>query len=321
MSRRPARGAAVPLALLAALLAVVVAREASAGDAARPPCPVAPASATCAPRWRVQATGVATFSPAVDLEDDRGDVAVRRGGFDVLTTYEVSPRWTVGFDLGAERSTYDFSDPARLVPGAGRLFEEGTTVYVAPGLKLTLDDTWAFAGAVTVSTGFAPGADASDGTTASVVATVRRRVSSSLAVLVGGLYSTSLEDDPTIVPIVTIMGAGPSEGPVRFEFRGAGLRATYALSERVAVAASARYVRREFRLAATDRVPEGVFRDVRVPVSLELDLRPRPNVTISGAVGVNAYADLRFDDRDGNELVDAQADVGLWFGLSATIRF
>lgn len=319
MSPRPA---AVLAALLGGLVAVAaLAREAAADDGCRPPCPAAPDTAACAPRWRVQATGVATYAPAADLEDDRGDLAVRRGGFDVLTTYEVSPRWTLGFDLGAERSTYDFSDPARLVPGAGRLFEEGTTVYVAPGLKFTPDDTWAFAGAVTVSTGFAPGADASDGTTASVVATVRRRVSSGLAVLVGGLYSTSLEDDATLVPIVTIMGAGPSEGPVRFEFRGAGLRATWALSPRVALAASARYVRREFRLAATDRVPEGVFRDVRVPVSLELDLRPRPNVTFSGAVGINAYADVRFDDRDGNELVDAQADIGLWFGVSATIRF
>lgn len=318
---RPARGAAVLVALLATLVAVAHARAATADDAVRPPCPAAPDTAACAPRWRVQATGVATFSPAADLEDDRGDVAVRRGGFDVLTTYEVSPRWTVGFDLGAERSTYDFSDPARLVPGAGRLFEEGTTVYVAPGLKFTPNDTWAFAGAVTVSTGFAPGADTSDGTTASIVATVRRRVSPGLAVLVGGLYSTSLDDDATLVPIVTLMGAGPSEGPVRFEFRGAGLRATYALSPRVALAASARYVRREFRLAATDRLPEGVFRDVRVPVSLEIDLRPRPNVTFSAAIGVNAYADLRFDDRDGHEVVDARADVGLWFGISATVRF
>ncbi len=262
------------------------------------------------------------WSLPVGLEGDRGDVAVRRAGLDVLTTYEVSPRLTLGFDVGAERSTYRFSDRDRVVAGVGRLFEEGTTAYGTTGCKVTPSDAWSYAVALTVATGFAPGGNPADGTTASVVATVKRRLSPSLALLVGGLYATSIEDDATIVPIVAVTGAGDGPGgPVRFEFRGAGVRAAYALSPRWSVAVAARYVKREFRMASDDRLPEGVFRDVRVPVSVEFDLHPTPDVTISGAVGVNAYADLRFDDRRGHEVVEAQADVGFWFALSATFRF
>lgn len=318
LSSAPLSSAQPPSALSSAPLSSTQPPSARASSAPRLPQEGSPPAS----RWKVQASAVGAWSLPVGLEGDRGDVEVRRAGFDVLTTYEVSSRLSVGFDVGAERSTYRFSDRDRVVAGVGRLFEEGTTAYVTPGFKVTLDDNWSYGAAVTVATGFAPGADPADGTTASVMATVRRRLSPSLALMVGGLYATNIEDDPLIVPIVVVLGAGDGPGgPVRFEFRGAGVRAAYPLSPRVSVAAAVRYMNRGFRMASDDRLSEGVFRDVRVPLSVEFDLHPTRSVTISGAVGVNAYADLRFEDRRGNEVVEAQADVGFWFALSATFRF
>lgn len=290
-------------------------------DLPRPPCPPCPSCADVAPRLRVQATATTTWALAAGLDDDRGDLTVGRAGVDVLVAWDATPRVTVGLDVGVEEARYDLSRPDLVVPGPGRLLETATTAYVTPGVRVRPDDLWTLSAAVTVATGFAPGAAPEDGVTSSVVVTARRRVSAALALTAGVLVSTALEDDPTVVPIVWLSGASPTAGPVRFEFRGAGLRASYDVSDRLALAVSARYVRRDVRLADDDRLPGGVARDVRVPVSVEVDVRPTPDLVVTAAVGLHAYAALRFLDRDGHEVADAQADVGAWFGLAVTLRF
>jgi hypothetical protein len=89
----------------------------------------------------------------------------------------------------------------------------------------------------------------------------------------------------------------------------------------VAVGAFAGYWSRDFRMAPDDRIPEGVFRERRVPVGLSLDWRPTPFLAVSLEGGCFVWTRLDFCDARGGVLRRLEGDPAPFFSLSATLRF
>ncbi|MCC7139230.1 MAG: hypothetical protein IT460_12485 [Planctomycetes bacterium] len=296
----------------AAAVALAWAAPARAADA--------PCAAPCAPPERPRALGTAGFLPGVPLEDDRGDVSVARYALDLEGEHRLGARWKATWGVGVQRADYRFEDADRLVPGDGRLLDEAWRVSVAPGVSWDATDDWRLSAAFGVTATFAPGADVLDATTGSVLATVRRRLSPSRGVTVGAVVATNLEDSATIVPVAWVDGGDGPTGAVRVEFRGAGVRVLFDVTDRLALGASARYDRLDVRLAEHDRVPDGVFRDVRVPVGVELEWRASARVRVGGAVGLDVWREVSVDDRHGRTIVEAeQAEPGVWFGFGVSV--
>jgi hypothetical protein len=126
------------------------------------------------------------------------------------------------------------------------------------------------------------------------------------------------------VPIVSFGGAGggaKGEGGagLRVALRGAGVGVAYGLSDRFALGATVGYDRHEYRLAGSDRVEDGVFRDLRIPVTLDADWRPTRRVTLTASLGVNVYTEMEVDDEDGHRVARFTAGPSLVAGLHVVV--
>ncbi|HVG94931.1 MAG TPA: hypothetical protein VND21_10825, partial [Planctomycetota bacterium] len=105
----------------------------------------------------------------------------------------------------------------------------------------------------------------------------------------------------------------------RVGLRGAGVGVAYGLSDRFAVGLAVGYDRHEYRMAGSDRIEDGVFRDLRIPVTVEADWRPTPRVTLTASLGVNVYTEIEFDDEDGDRVDRFTAGPSLVAGLYVAI--
>src|SRR5439155_18703744 len=128
-----------------------------------------------------------------------------------------------------------------------------------------------------------------------------------------------LEDTWAVFPILDIEGM--STGSVKFDVRGTGVRAGIPLAPCLSLGLSARYDRRDWRLAQGDRVPEGVFRDIRVAAGVDLEWRPRPSLAVSVGTWLNAYHEIRVDDRHGDRVTAFEADPSFMIAASVSISF
>ena len=130
---------------------------------------------------------------------------------------------------------------------------------------------------------------------------------------------TTLEDSARLWPIVDIEGI--SSGRFGLEAWLDEVRATYRFSPAFKAGLAGRWERRDFRLAEDDRVPAGVFRDYRASVGLHAAWKPSESVSVQGTLWLDAYQEVRVDDRDGDEVTRFEAEPSPALELSVTIRF
>jgi hypothetical protein len=103
---------------------------------------------------------------------------------------------------------------------------------------------------------------------------------------------------------------------------GFNVRVGKKLTDELAVSVFGGYQNREYRLDEDNLIPEGVLRDTRVPVGVELDYRPGENIVLRAAGGAVVWQETQIDDKDGDDVFEeAQDGPTLFVALSASITF
>jgi hypothetical protein len=302
---------------LAAVLAVALAAPALAE-------PPSPACDACPPLSdeRGSSLRLAPYAeqgfPA-DLERDRGTIGVRRAGLLGTAAFPVASRARLRLQFGAERAFVDLSDPDEVVAGNGRLLDDALSLRLEPRLDVFVGGDWTLSAGPILGSSGALGARFEDTLTYGGTAAVRFPLGGDRTMRVGASVETALEDTLSIFPVFEI--GGLSTGGLSVEGRGTGVRASLPLSPRFDVGAAARYDRRDWRLAEDDRVPGGVFRDIRVAVGLDLEWKPSRCVVLAVAAWWTVYHEVRVDERDGDRVTAFEADGSWMVSLGASVLF
>lgn len=250
-----------------------------------------------------------------------GSVRTLRGGWDAHVGWRTGERSGLSLNLHQEASFYSFTNATGLVPGSGSdapfndVYETsiGSTLCVAASERTS----WVSSAALT----FAGEDNAALGKSLSVcmLTGLRYRVRDDVTIE-GGLAAVSLlEDDPWLVPYVGFdwdMGAGwrlSASGP-RVEF-------SKELGREWTLGAIAQYEVRQYRLNASNPLPDGVLRDQQIDLGLEIAWRPQPDTRLSIEGGMVGWRELQFLDRDGNKVSETEADPAPFASLRLHFGF
>lgn len=275
--------------------------------------------------WALSGAGSYTFG--ADLEDDRGDVAITRGGAELTLAVPVSETTRVNVGLTNEWSWYDFGRgdaPIAVVGG-----EEGTEVYVpfsqvtslrlSPGFLTILNRQWAIIGGVTIDASGETDADVGESLIVSGFAGARYAVNEKLALTFGLSAATQLEDDVRVLPLLGVQWEF-AEG-WSFLIAGPGARVIWMPTEKLDLSVSVSYEGRSFRLSDDASIRDGVVRDRRVVAGVQAQYAVLEWLTVRGEVGVVGWSELEFDDRDGDGLGTYTVDPTGYVGASLTARW
>ncbi len=287
-----------------------------------PPIPEAVAVETRESTVRLTSTLTRGFP--TDMDGDRGTLSLLRALVEVEGTIPTSSRFTWKWGAQAEMDHYQWSDVNRVVPGTGRLLDEGWMFRAGPGIEWEINDTFSVTTGIFGESALVSGVTFWDTLSFGGFATVRFRATQGLGVRLGVSARTNIGGSAFIVPIFGVDGGDTSKkgkgpkNPLRFSVRGSGCRLGYAFTESIGVGIAARYDRRDWRLAPDDRVPHGIVRDTRIPIGVDLEWTIRPGLSLDLEVGAEVYHEVEVDDRYGHRITIFEADPAPYLALSAT---
>lgn len=260
------------------------------------------------------------YAFATSLEDDRGDVAVSRAGFESSLFIPAFERTVFSLTLLNEWSWYDFSRGDNpVVAGVNKPFSQVTTVRLTPGVVVELDDRWSVQGGLFADFSGEADVNLGDAGTYGGFVSVRYAFSDRLSVVGGVSVRSVLEDDVRVLPVIGI--DWDITDRLNLATRGPGVRLTYFFSRDLDVSLLASYESRDFRLDRDSAISDGVVRDQRVTVGIQAQYAVRPWLILRAEVGVVAWGELGFDDRDGDRLERLTTDPTPYVGASLTLRF
>lgn len=262
-----------------------------------------------------------SYTFAADLEDNRGEYAVSRAGFEYTMFVPAGEKLSLTLGLANEWSWYDFSsdNPTGVAGGSQKPFSEVTTVRFTPAFVYKVDETWTVFGGPSIEASGEPDAEVDESLTYGGILGVRYKVSETLALTGGIAARTSLEDDVFVVPLIGVEWEF-AEG-WQLATRGTALRVTWSATESLDLSAQVSYEGREYRLSDDAVIAGGVVRDRRVTAGVQAQWTPRPWLTLRGEAGLVAWSELEFDDRDGNGIDTLDADPTGYLGASVSFRF
>ncbi len=239
----------------------------------------------------------------------RGEYSSRRLTLTGRWARDLSSRVQVVTDLAFERGRYEFSAAAGL-PGTGSLGGDVTGLRAGVTAAWSLSRPFGVVGGVFARSNFADGADLADGICPGVVGAVRLKLGSLPDVYLGAEYEEGLEGDSSITPVGG-MGGGGGDGARsrwRIQARGAGVAIWYLLSPTWAVGLSGGYERRDIRLAPDDRLADGVLRERRLPIGVDVAWRRGERLSLSFSAGASLYNKVTLVGSDGREVLDVNTD-------------
>ncbi|MGE3108576.1 MAG: DUF6268 family outer membrane beta-barrel protein [Phycisphaerales bacterium] len=282
--------------------------------------PTADAPADPAPRaWTFEVRGAGSYTFAADIDDSPGDVRIARAGFGVGVGIPIGDRSTLTFDIDEEASWYLFDNAGGLVPGSTDPVELVLSTDLGLRFSSRINPEWSwFLGGLAEFAG-EPDVDVGDAATFGGYGGVRYQVSERFAVSAGLGAKSRLEDDALVIPVLGVDWQITDRVSLKTE--GTRVRLSAKLSETLAVSLAGGWELREFRLRDDGPLPDGVFRDTRVPISISLDFRPSHAVRISVFGGVVVWQEFRFDDRSGDEVSETNTDPAPFIGISAAFSF
>lgn len=287
---------------------------AAASDAASP----IPAARQGPPRlsFELGARGTLIFNSSV--ED--GDVTVSRVRPTLGVSYVIDERTRLNASLEFEYSNYDFSGNTQLGPRPDRPWRD---VY-REGLFLTLiravDERWSYV--VGAIAGFAHEEDAKIGDSfeGGGFVAVNYAFSESLRLGLGVGVFSQIEDDVLIIPVPTVDWTF-AQGWRLTNNNRPGIFVEYIPSEQWKLTAGAEWQTRDFRLAEDGPIPNGVGRDRRVPLSLEVAYTPSRTLELAARAGVDLMVNYRVADSSGNRIAKSDGDPAPFVALSLSYRF
>lgn len=255
-----------------------------------------------------------------NIRDSGSDVLVSNNGFDARLVWKVNADLRLVFGLGGEVSFYDWGGSTAVFPGGSESFEDvygGNILLVA---RQTITGPWSgIVGAIGRAQGESD-ADFADSVTAGGFVAAGYNFSEAAWIDFGIAFLTRLEDDALVIPYFNVRL--PINDRVRFEMGGLDAAIVAKVSDSFEVALKGRVEYRDFRL--DDSRPawsDGIVRDLRVPVGLELAWKPIAGLTLAIEGGVAVYQEYEFLDSDGDHLSDVKTEPAPYIGLRFEYTF
>ncbi|MBI1190535.1 MAG: hypothetical protein GC200_07650 [Tepidisphaera sp.] len=267
-----------------------------------------------------------SYSATADFHNNRGSLSTARGGGRLGVRVPIEERRAVGFSFTGEYSNYDFSNASGF-PGsaADGPWKDVTILTVEVNYVAPIKEKWSYFVGLSGDASYERGADFDKSLTLSGAGGVAYQVSDDLRLGFGLAAGSRLEDDPYVVPIVTVdwqidekwsLSSSPGFGS-----RTAGVELTYAVTEDLKVGLAAGFEDREFRLDRNGPIPSGVGRDYRLPVAVTAHWRVDPQVELSLGVGANVWGQVRAENSNGDRITEEDLGPGFFVGGRASFRF
>lgn len=255
-----------------------------------------------------------------DIDHGGGDFNETRFGLTAERPFNLNDRWRLSPIVGYRFSAYDFS---RTEP-----WDDVHQLRATVTLRHALNEQWAVFAGPTVGFAGESGADTGDAFTYGGVVGATYQVNKQLAIGGGVGFTTELEDNITVRPVVIVywqfherwtlesgyFDAAGSGGP------GAEIR--YRINDRWSVSGGGQYQENRFRLEA-DRGParDGVGEDSLVPVYAKVTWQMNQHAAVELLGGVSLAGELRVENRQGHTLSKEDYDPAALFGLRAVLTF
>jgi hypothetical protein len=267
-------------------------------------------------RWRLEATGEHTFEQ--DL-DGPGDVALSRSGLEGSLSAPLADGLRAGLFAGYEWARYDFDGATGLAPGRSDPWDDLHQATLGASLDVEGSERWSFFARLGATWAGETDASLGGGLTYQGFGGARWRFRDDLAFTLGLLGLSRLEDDPIVVPILGIDWRITDR--LRFYTPGPGLALAATLADHWELAVSAGWETRDYRLdGGRPGLPDGVVRDDRVPLALELAYRRGP-ARLALRAGATLYQEFEIDDRTGDGISRVETDPAPFLGIRGGLRF
>jgi hypothetical protein len=271
------------------------------------------------PSFDLTLTPAGEFSFQADLKDGPGDVSVSRAGLNLTLNAAATQQLRFGLSTEIEGSWYDFKNATTLIPGTSDPFSDMYLVRISPSAMYHFSQQWAVIGGAIIEIAGESDADVGDSFTGGGFGGARYAFSEDLAVTLGVVVKSTLEDDPYVFPLNSVEWQITPD--VRFTTAGPGARITANLDKQWGVFFQGGYQLREYRLDDTNILPEGVVRDRRIAAGVGITWRPLEGISVTLQGGATVWQEFEIDNNAGNEVSETNSKPTPFIGLSADFRF
>lgn len=261
---------------------------------------------------------------AADFTDTEGEFSIWRSGIDLTMLFPAFDDSQFAARLGYQRWNFDFIDAVAFDSTSGDPWDGVNKLDLTLTFSQEVSEHWSYVVGATVGAAYADGAEFSDSITVGGLAGATYKFSDKLSIGGGVLVRTAIEDEVTVLPLITIdwkicetlsFSTNPSAGR-RF------LGLTYQPTDEWSFTGGLAYEFIDFRLDdSNDEFPQGVGRFRRLPVGIEVSYAPSEQVRIGLYGGVVLAQEVTLDDRDGERLQREEADAAPFIGVGLQWQF
>ncbi len=259
-----------------------------------------------------------TFNARTDLHNDNGSVKVRRSdlSFNVIFGPEQDFQFSIPFDF--ETSHYSFTGPD-LRPGGKPILTDVRQLLLAPNIEAKIDEHWSVLGAAIFMYAGQYDVGNNESFRFGGFGGFKYRVTKDINFSIGFSGVTETADNNVFLPFAGIEWKFNEK--TRLISEGNEVRLEHKFVEDLTIMFTGGYESRSYRLDRTGPVPDGVFREERVPLSVLMEWEPHPALTFDFTVGVNVYQRYSYDDRRGQRRFEDQGRMNPFFGFSMEFIF
>lgn len=135
-------------------------------------------------------------------------------------------------------------------------------------------------------------------------------------------YQTRIEDDAFFLPLPFIMGRISLTEKVRIDLALPQTAAlTYQAREDLSFSLQGSVRFDNYRLADDGPIPDGVVKQVQVPVGVWANWAPSRRIELRGGVGAYVWQSFEISDDEGDEVFEADAEPAPFLAAGVTFRF
>lgn len=310
-----------------AFLLLVMASPATAQDAGSAAGAAAPSTAekSNGPEVTFRLGGFGEHHFKTDL-DHHGDVSLSRAGGEIGVNVPFGRTVFLDIAFREELSWYNFSNAIDLggtdSPWDGPMYDH----RLISSLFVRHNDNWSYTLAGDIAWSHED-SSASDSMSGGGLGIVTYSFNEHVSLSAGVSAASRLERSARVVPLISIdwkindQWRLSGRGVGRLANRGPGLALLYSPNETWTLGAGVSYETREWRLDDEGVAPHGVAEDSRVPIEFSAVWKPSKRFSLTGTIGVDAWAEYSLYDRNGERIADVQADPTPFVGLEAKLVF
>ena len=263
-------------------------------------------------------TPYGNYAAPADLGHGNGTIDVARAGATLTTAMQFSPTVSGKLVTQGEYSHYDLHNLSA-VPDGGKDALDVGMLDLRPSVNVYINDHFGVYGGVLLDLSGDSGAHLSDAFSYGAFAGFNYKLGDGIWVGTGIGFSTELEDDPIVLPLFTATWQFADNWTLSGD--GLSARLTYKFSDSLSAYLDGRYVFRQYRLAATDVVPNGAIFDESVPITVGVEYHATDALSVSAEVGSVVYRRVEFWTPGSNQAGADEANPALYAGLQLSYAF